>query len=161
MKNRLIVLALSLLLGFSVVGFQACGGTTLGLSLENDFTNDSILYGGYLRTGGLFKLELGGAKSAGEDSDKIDLFSYFLADLTLGSFGINNGSLHLYLGGSPVMTLDTGTPAFGFSTSSAYGKIGLQLKLFPFSIQVQSSSRLNFSGEIERVIAGVGFGLSF
>lgn len=161
MKNRFIVLALSLLLGFSVVGLQSYGGTTLGLSLENDYTNGSILYGGYLRTGGLFKLELGGAKSAGESSDKIDLFSYFLADLTLGSFGVSNGSLHLYIGGSPVMTLDTATPSFAFSTSSTYGKIGLQLKLFPFSVQVQTAGRLNFSGEIERVIAGVGLGLSF
>ncbi|MBS3765152.1 hypothetical protein KGY71_01395 [Candidatus Bipolaricaulota bacterium] len=160
MKLRSALLALLVLFILLVSVYPGQAGTTLGLSLENDYTNDSLFYGGYLRTGGLFKIELGGLESTSETAEEIDLFSYFLADLTLGRFG-TNGSLHLYLGGSPVMTLDTETPSFAFSSSSAYGKIGLQFDFFPFSVQAQTTGELDFNGDLERIMGGIGFGLSF
>lgn len=160
MRLRSVVLALVVLSVMFIWGYPGQAGTTLGLSLENDYTNDSLLYGGYLRTGGLFKIELGGLESTSATSEKTDLFTYLLAGLTLGRFG-TNGSLHLYFGGSPDITLDTGTPSFAFSNSSAYGKIGLQFNLFPFSIQAQTTGKLDFDGNLERVLAGLGFGLSF
>lgn len=160
MKARLLVaiLATFLVLGF---GVQSMAGTTIGGSLERDFTDEATWYGGYLRSGGLFKLELGASQPVSSSSSKFKLFSYFLADLNLGSIGINNGSLHLYLGASPDMALDTATPSFSVSNSSAYGKLGLQLNLFPFSIQLQSAGRFDFSGNLTNLLGGLGVGLTF
>lgn len=157
-KFSMIILTAFLVLGF---GIQAAAGTTIGGSLDKDFTEDELWYGGYLRTGGLFKLELGGSKPFSNSSSEMQLFSYFLADLNLGSVGINSGSLHLYFGASPDMTLDTSTPSFSVSNSSAYGKMGLQLKLFPFSIQVQSTGKFDLSGNLTNLLGGLGIGLTF
>ncbi|MCF7890353.1 hypothetical protein K9M78_03955 [Candidatus Bipolaricaulota bacterium] len=160
MKDRLpiVILAVFLIFGFTV---QSMAGTTLGGSLEKNFTDDTAWYGGYLRTGGLFKLELGGSRPFSSSSSEMKLFSYFLADLNLGSIGITNGSLHLYFGASPDMTLDSSAPSFSVSNSSAYGKMGLQLNLFPFSIQLQSTGRFDFSGNLTNLLGGLGVGLTF
>jgi hypothetical protein len=136
-------------------------GTTLGISLDRDFSNDLLWYGGYLRTGGLFKLELAGSRSYSGSKDKINLFSYFLMNLNLGSAGTNTGSLNLYFGASPDMTISTSTPSFSVSNSTGYGKLGLEYKLFPFSIQVESRGKFDFSGNLKNLLGGVGFGLSF
>lgn len=160
MKTRLLVaiVATSLVLGFAV---QSMAGTTIGGSLERDFTDETSWYGGYLRSGGLFKLELAASKPVSSSSGDLKLFSYFLADLNLGSIGINSGSLNLYFGASPDMTLNTNTPSFSISNSSAYGKLGLQLNLFPFSIQLQSKGRFDFSGNLTNFLGGLGIGLTF
>ncbi|MFB6291019.1 MAG: hypothetical protein ABEJ25_04745, partial [Candidatus Bipolaricaulia bacterium] len=112
-------------------------------------------------TGGLFKLELGGYRYYASSSNEIELFSFFLLDLNLGSVGINNGSLHLYFGASPDMTLNTSSPSFSFSNSSAHGKLGLQFNLFPFSIQLQSTGEFDFSGKLTNLRGGLGLGLTF
>ncbi len=161
MKTKSLTAFLGILLVTFAFMVNAGAATTLGLSLEKDYHNDSILYGGFLRTGGLFKLELGGTKPGGSGGEEVNLLSYLLLDLTLGSFGATNGSFHLYMGGSPVISLDTSIPAFSFSKDSAYGKIGLEFNLFPFSIQAQTIGELDFTGELESLMAGVGFGLSF
>lgn len=160
MKTRILVIILTCFLVFGL-GLRTLGGTTIGGSLEKDFTDDRTWYGGYLRTGGLFKLELGATKPYLSLSNEVNLFSYFLADLNLGSIGINNGSLHLYFGASPDMTLNTSKPSFSVSNSSAYGKMGLQLNLFPFAIQLQSSGRFDFSGNLTNFLGGLGVGLTF
>ncbi len=160
MKNRILVTILTCFLVFGF-GLRTLGGTTIGGSLEKDFTDDTTWYGGYLRTGGLFKLELGGTRPYSGSSSDVNLFSYFLADLNLGSIGINNGSLHLFFGASPDMTFNSSKPSFSVSNSSAYGKIGLQLNLFPFAIQLQSAGRFNFSGNLMNYLGGLGVGLTF
>ncbi|MBS3736980.1 hypothetical protein KGY72_07425 [Candidatus Bipolaricaulota bacterium] len=160
MKARLLVAVLATFLVFGF-GVQSMAATTIGGSLERDFTDDTVWYGGYLRSGGLFKLELGASQPVSSPSGELKLFSYFLADLNLGSIGINNGSLNLYFGASPDMTLDTSTPSFSVSNSSAYGKLGLQLNLFPFSIQLQSKGRFDLSGNLTNLFGGLGIGLTF
>lgn len=160
MKAKLLVAILTTFLVFGF-GIQSVASTTIGGSLERDFTNDEVWYGGYLRTGGLFKLELGGSKPYSSSSSEMKLFSYFLADLNLGSVGINNGSFHFYFGASPDMTLDTDTPSFSVSDSSVYGKTGLQLNLYPFSIQLQSTGRFELSGDMTNLLGGIGVGLTF
>ena len=137
------------------------GETTLGGALENDFTGDELWYGGYLRTGGLIKLELGGLRSESSNSKVTRLFSYLLLDLNLGSLGTNTGSLHLYLGGSPDMTLNADESSFSFSDSSGFGKAGLSLRIFPLSIQVQATGKFDFSGNLTSLFGGVGLGLTF
>jgi len=143
------------------VSFPASSGTTLGLSLEKSYSDDFTRFGGFLRTGGLFKLELGGLKSMEESSQEIDLFSYLMTDLVLSNFGTSTGALHMYLGASPVMSVTTDQPSFSFSTSEAYGKLGLQFKTFPFSLGVWAKSKLGFNGDIKGVLGGAGFGFSF
>ncbi|MFP4507482.1 MAG: hypothetical protein ACLFO4_01265 [Candidatus Acetothermia bacterium] len=160
MKSKFPVLVLVLIIAVGTFSLSALSGTSLGLSLEEDYTNETTYYGGYLSTGGLLKVELGGLEPAGENSSEINLFSYLLGDLTLGDFG-SGGSLHLYLGASPAMSLDTNGPSFSFSSSSAYGKIGLQFNLFPFSVRAQTTGELDFEGNLKSVLGGVGFGLTF
>ena len=160
MKAKLVTVIVVVLLIFCF-GLHSTGSTTVGGSLEKDFTDDKIWYGGYLRTGGLFKLELGGSQVYGNSSGEVKLFSYFLVDLNLGSVGINTGSMNLYFGASPNMTLDTATPSFSISDTSAYGKMGLQLNLFPFSIQLQSKGLFDLSGNLNNLLTGVGLGLTF
>jgi hypothetical protein len=143
------------------VSFPMAAGTTLGLALERNYSDGLNRVGGFLRTGGLFKLELGGIKPIGESGEKIELFSYLLTDLVLSNFGTSTGSLHMYLGASPVMSLTTDRPSFSFSTSEAYGKLGLQFKIFPFSLGVWAKGKLGFNGDIKKVLAGAGFGFSF
>ncbi|MFB6290909.1 MAG: hypothetical protein ABEJ25_04185, partial [Candidatus Bipolaricaulia bacterium] len=57
--SSLTVSLIAVLLVLSL-GVHSGATTTLGGSLEKNFTDDELLYGAYLRTGGLFKLELGG-----------------------------------------------------------------------------------------------------
>jgi len=156
-STALILVLISTLLVFT---FPVFAGTTLGGSFQKNLTDDTFWYGGFLRTGGLFKLELGG-ETPHMSSGDARLFSYFLMDLRMGSFGVNNGRLSLYFGGSPVMRIDTGSPSFYISKSEAMGKIGLQLNLYPFAIHVQSSGKFELSGNLEEINAGIGLGLSF
>lgn len=141
--------------------FPASGGTTIGLSLEKNYSDDFTSFGGFLRTGGLFKLELGGLKPIEGSGKEIDLFSYLLTDLVLSNFGTGKGALHMYLGASPVMSITTDQPSFSFSTSEAYGKLGLQFTIFPFSLEVWAKSKLGLNGDIKGVLGGAGFGFSF
>jgi len=160
MNTKIFTICLAAFMVFGL-GVSTFAGTTVGGLVEKDFTDDSILYGGYLRTGGLFKLELGGTRSYTSSSSQIKLFSYFLVNLNLGSIGLNSGSLDFYFGASPDMTLDTSTPSFSLSNSSAYGKVGLELKIFPFSVQLESKSRFELSGNFTNLLGGLGVGLTF
>lgn len=143
------------------VSCPAEGGTTLGLSLEKNYSGGLTRFGGFLRTGGLFKLELGGSKPISKSGKEIELYSYLLTDFVLSNFGTSTGALHMYLGASPVMSLTTNSPSFSFSTSEAYGKLGLQFKLFPFSLGAWAKSKVGFNGDIKEVLGGAGFGFSF
>ncbi|MBS3788554.1 hypothetical protein KGY79_10220 [Candidatus Bipolaricaulota bacterium] len=160
MRPRLLVVIVATFLVFSF-GVQSVTGTTIGGSIEKDLTNDEVYYGGYFRTGGLIKLELGVSKPYSNSSNRMKLFSYLLTDINLGSVGISNGSIHLYFGASPDITLDTSAPSFPISNSSAYGKMGLQLNMFPVSVQLQSTGRFDFSGELTKILGGLGIGLTF
>ena len=157
-RSLIMLVAIILVIGY---GVQSIAGTTMGGSFEKDFTDDTVWYGGYLRTGGLLQLELGGCKPYSGSSSEIKLFSYILLNLNLGTIGVNTGSLDFYLGASPDMTLETSSPSFSVSDSSAYGKMGLQLNIFPISVQVQTKGRFDFSGDITNLLTGVGLGLSF
>ncbi len=161
MKVDNTYLLLLVVLVLLTASFSASGGTTLGLSLEKNYSDDFTRFGGFLRTGGLFKLELGGLSPIGESSKEIDLFSYLLTDLVLSNFGTGTGALHMYLGASPVMSITTDQPSFSFSTSEAYGKLGLQFKIFPFSLGIWAKSQLGFNGDIKGFLGGAGFGFSF
>ncbi len=161
MKLKSSLVLLVLLVSISVFTFSSFAGTTLGGTLEKNLTDDTLWYGGFLRTGGLFKLELGGSVPHSSNSSDTNLYSYFLMDLRMGSFDVNNGTLSLYFGASPAMTLNTSAPSFSISDSAAWSKIGLQLNLYPFAIDVHSSGKFDFSGNMEELRAGVGLGLTF
>jgi len=161
MKTDVLLASFATVLLVVGLGVQSLAGTTLGVSLEKDLSEDSVLYGGYLRTGGLFKLEFGASRPYTGSADEFNLFSYFLMDFALGSVGADSSSLHFYFGASPDMTLNTSAPSFSVSNSSAHGKLGLQFNLFPFAIQVESRGEFDFSGNLKNLLGGVGFGLSF
>jgi len=152
------ILAAFLVFTFSL---HAMAATTIGGSMKKDFSRDALLYGVFLRAGGLIKLEFGGYRPYSSSSNDIKLLSYLLFDMNLGSAGTENGSLHLYLGASPNMTLNTSSPSFSVSSSSAYAKTGLQLNIFPFSVRLQSSGKFNLSGDLMKVFGGLGLGLTF
>ena len=160
MEARLPLIILIGLLVFTFC-FHSTAATTIGGSLKKDLSSESLWYGGFLRTGGLLKLELGGYKPYSGPASEIKLSSYLLLDLNLGSFGLENGSMHLYLGASPDMTLNTASRSFSVSSSAAYAKTGLQLNFFPFFVQVQTTGRLKFSGDLTDLFGSVGIGLTF
>ena len=161
MKTNVLLALIAIVLLVLGLGVQSLAGTTLWVSLEKDLSDDLVLYGGYLRTGGLFKLEFGASRPYTGSAHEFNLFSYFLMNLALGSVGTDSGSLNFYFGASPDMTLNTSAPSFSVSNSSAHGKLGLQFNLFPFAIQVESRGEFDFSGNLKNLLGGVGFGLSF
>lgn len=152
---------LILLLVISVTfGFSAYSRTTLGVALEKNFTQSNVWYGGYLRTGRLLAFELGGMTPTSTSSSTLQAFTYLLLDLQLASFGGCNG-MEMYIGASPDISVDLASPSFHLSSSTAYGKSGIQINVGMFAFQFQGVAKFKFTGEIEDLIAGMGAGFAF
>ncbi len=160
MESKLCkVLILLVIISVTFV-FSAYSRTTLGVALEKNFTESNLWYGGYLRTGRLLAFELAGMVPSSPASSTIQAFTYLLLDLELASFSGCN-SVEMYIGASPDITVDLASPSFHLSSSTAYGKSGIQINIGMFAFQFQGVAKFKFTGEIDGLIAGMGAGLAF